>query len=197
MTTKILAGFLSGILMVLCGLCVLQWLREAKLKDTIQAVDTELKAEQQKNLDLELKLGAWEKEIRQLNERIVEQTNKIQEQEVKLTSFSSDGANQKVRADQLEKDLEISNNSLEQAKASLKEWQDKAVVLNENLVKQNETLKELNDSITMQNDAIQKQNEVLKTLTTERDGAIAKLNDQIGKYNELMEKHNKTIKSSN
>lgn len=197
MTTKILAGVLSAILMVLCGLSVLQWQREAKLRDTIKALDTELKTEQQKNLDLELKLTAWEKEIRQLNERITEQTTKIQEQEVKLASFTNDEANQKVRADQLEKELEVATASLEQTKTSLKEWQDKAVALNESLMTQNENIKKLNEAVAEQNEAIKKQNELLKTVTEERDGTITKLNDQIAKYNELMEKYNKAIKSSN
>ena len=193
--TKFLTWMLGLMLIALCTLCVLQWKREGHLRVSLKEVDDRLKAEQENRIVLEEKLAAWEKEIRQLNDRIVEQGAKIAEQELLAASFAKDGTSEKGRADALALELEKNKADLEKAKVSLTEWQEKVVTLNATVTQQNDAIRKQNDSMTAQNAAIEKQNVLLKQLSEERDGSIAKLNAQMTEYNGLMEKYNKLVKT--
>ncbi|HSI64574.1 MAG TPA: hypothetical protein VLE43_15705 [Candidatus Saccharimonadia bacterium] len=179
--TKFL-GILFGLLVLgMCGLCAKQWVRETELRTSLKEVEVLLDEERDKRHDLEEKLAAWEKEIKQLTQRIDEQGLKIAAQEQEAVATRQLLATETARADQLQKKLSATSSGMEQSKEAI-ETQNAAVTAQ-------------NEAIKKQNATIEKQNQMLKDLATERDGAVEKLNTRTKEFNELMEKYNTLAKT--
>jgi len=174
--TKFLGRLLALLLMLLGGLCVLQWQREAKLHDSLREVDARLKTEQDTRASLEEKLGSWEKEIHDLNQRLNEQGQKIGSMEQQATAAQQELTTEKKRGDDLAQQLQAAQKSLATAKNIVADGAEKASTRNE--------------AISEQNHTIEKQNEMLKRLSQERDELVAKLNARTEEYNKLVKLQN-------
>jgi chromosome segregation ATPase len=179
--TKFL-GILFGLLVIgMCGLCVKQWVRETELRTSLKEVEVLLDEERDKRHDLEEKLSSWEKEIKQLTQRIDEQGLKIAAQEQEAVATKQLLATETARADQLKKKLSATASGMEQSKEAIES--------------QNAAVAAQNAAVAAQNATITKQNQMLKDLAAERDGAVDKLNARTKEYNELMEKYNTLAKA--
>jgi DNA repair exonuclease SbcCD ATPase subunit len=174
--TKFL-GILFGLLVIgMCGLCAKQWVRETELRTSLKEVEVLLDDERGKRHDLEEKLSAWEKEIKQLTQRIDEQGLKIAAQEQEATATKQLLVTETARADLLQKKLSSTSSGMEQSKEAI-ETQNAAVIAQ-------------NEAIKKQNATIEKQNQMLKDLAAERDGLVEKTNTRMTEFNDLMKKYN-------
>jgi chromosome segregation ATPase len=172
---RILTGLLIAATLALCGLCAVQWKREAEFRIRIQEIGTALKEESTKRAEAEEQVLTFEKEIARLTTLRADTEAKLLEVSTRLVS---------VEADQLHR-----GNSIAVLGVELERARVEAKTAKEKIAAQEKT-----NTVVEQNAAITQANALLKQLTTERDSAIEKLNERTRALNELVTKYNKLVK---
>lgn len=174
---RVLLALLVLISLGLCGICVVQWQREHRLRANIAALKDALVEENQKRVEAEAKVEQYGQEIERL-------TSIRKEIEARLLDLTEEVHN--LTDDQSARGYSI------------------AVMMNKTMRAENEldaykklagqgtdALKKHNETVGAQNSAIEKANAQLRQLAKERDEAIEKLNARTREFNELVEKYNK------
>jgi len=172
---KVVLGLLFASVLGLCGLSVLQWLREARLRQANERLHGQLDDEHGMRVEAEKKVAALEQE----NARI---TQLRMDTEAKLLELSE--TYRLTQEDQLGRGASIIILTNEMLKA-----QSKVSALEVALSRAQEQVT-ANDSTTVISEA----NERLKKLTAERDEAIRQANERTKAYNELAAKYNKLVR---
>lgn len=178
---RVLLALLVLISLSLCGICVVQWQREARLRARITELVRQLEAENKLRVQAEQKVEDYGREIERLNSLRAEIESKL------LTTTE-----------------ELRDRTIDQTARGF----SIAVIMNETIRTSSEleaieklagkgtdAIKQRNAEVTAQNAAIEKANVQIKQLVSERDEAITKLNARILEFNELTEKYNKLGKS--
>jgi chromosome segregation ATPase len=165
----------------LCGICAVQWKREADLHAQIKDITAQLIAENKLRIEFEEKATRFEQEITRL-------THLRAETEAALVVATEQVKD--VTSDQTSRGFSIAvlMNELIAANGELNAFKNLAG-------KGTDAVKQRNAEVTEQNAAIVKQNAQLKQLAGERDNAINQLNARTREFNELAEKYNKLAKS--
>ena len=166
--------------LALCGLCVVQWLREAELRAEIQSLTLQLQAETQLRIETQEKAAAFELEIARLTQLRADTEAKLLAVTEELTL---------TQTDQLQRGVSIALLANEFAQA-----RSQAQLAEQRLAETTAAIANRNEDVTGQNTAITTANERLKKLTAERDTAIAELNARTKAFNDLVTKYNKLVK---
>ena len=166
--------------LALCGLSVVQWTREAELREESRQLASQLQAENQLRVETEEKAAAYEVEIARITQLRADTEAKLLEVTDQLTL---------TQTDQLQRGWSIAILSSELAQA-----RNLAAAAEKQLAETAAAMAERNSSVSDQNSAITTANERLKQLTSERDKAIAELNARTKAYNDLVVKYNKLAK---
>ena len=166
--------------LALCGLSVVQWLREAELRAEIQSLIFQLQTETQLRIETQEKAAAFELEIARLTQLRADTEAKLLAVTEELTL---------TQTDQLQRGVSIAllANEFAQARAQ-------AQLAEQRLAETTAAIANRNEDVTGQNTAITTANERLKKLTAERDTAIAELNARAKAFNDLVTKYNKLVK---
>lgn len=178
---RLLSTLLVIVTFGLCAVCVVQWVREERLRGHIADLAKRLEAENTARVEAERKAAEYEKEIERLTILRAEVEAKLLATTEELTAVGNDSVSRGVT-------LAIFLNQLVQT-------QTKLTAMENAVGKGTEALKDQNESVAAQNATITKQNELLKQLANERNAAIEKLNSRTKEFNELVEKYNKLAKS--
>lgn len=178
---RLLSALLVIVTLGLCAVCVVQWVREERLRGHIADLAKRLEAENTARVEAERKAAEYEKEIERLTILRAEVEAKLLATTEELTAVGNDSVSRGVT-------LAIFLNQLVQT-------QTKLTAMENAVGKGTEALKDQNESVAAQNATITKQNELLKQLANERNAAIEKLNSRTKEFNELVEKYNKLAKS--
>lgn len=168
---------LALVALSLCGICVLQWQREARLRARIVGLVHDLEAENKLRVQAEQKVAEYEIEIERLN-------GLRSEIEAKLLTTTEELRDRTLDQTARGFSIAILMNETIRSTSELAAYQKLAGQGSDALKKHNETVSE-------QNTAIEKANAQLKQLAKERDEAITKLNARTTEFNELVEKYNK------
>ncbi len=166
--------------LALCGLSVVQWLREAELRAEIQSLTLQLQAETQLRIETQEKAAAFELEIARLTQLRADTEAKLLAVTEELTL---------TQTDQLQRGVSIALLANEYAQA-----RSQAQLAEQRLAETTAAIANRNEDVTGQNTAITTANERLKKLTAERDTAIAELNARTKAFNDLVTKYNKLVK---
>ena len=166
--------------LALCGLSVVQWLREAELRAEFQALTLQLQAETLLRIETQEKAAAFELEIARLTQLRADTEAKLLAVTEELTL---------TQTDQLQRGVSIAllANAFAQARSQ-------AQLAEQRLAETTAAIANRNEDVTGQNTAITTANERLKKLTAERDTAIAELNARTKAFNDLVTKYNKLAK---
>lgn len=164
----------------LCGLSVVQWLREAELRDEIKSLTFQLQTETQLRIETQEKAAAFELEITRLTQLRADTEAKLLAVTEELTL---------TQTDQLQRGVSIALLSNEYAQA-----RSQAQLAEQRLAETTAAIANRNEDVTGQNTAITTANDRLKKLTAERDAAIEELNTRTKAFNELVTKYNKLVK---
>jgi uncharacterized coiled-coil protein SlyX len=178
---RLLSTLLVIVTLGLCAVCVVQWVREERLRGHIADLAKRLEAENTARVEAERKAAEYEKESERLTILRAEVEAKLLATTEELTAVGNDSVSRGVT-------LAIFLNQLVQT-------QTKLTAMENAVGKGTEALKDQNESVAAQNATITKQNELLKQLANERNAAIEKLNSRTKEFNELVEKYNKLAKS--
>ncbi len=177
---RVLLALLILLSLGLCGICLVQWQREFRLRATILDLRTALVAENKLRIEAEAKVEQYGQEIERLNairqeieSRLVDLTEQVQTltQDQSARGYS----------------IALLMNETLRARSELKAYQKLAGQGSDALKKHNET-------VTAQNSAIEKANLQIRQLAKDRDEAITRLNERTREFNELVEKYNKLSK---
>lgn len=166
--------------LALCGLSVVQWLREAELRAEIQSLTLQLQAETQLRIETQEKAAAFELEIARLTQLRADTEAKLLAVTEELTL---------TQTDQLQRGVSIALLANEYTQA-----RSQAQLAEQRLAETTAAIANRNENVTGQNTAITTANERLKKLTAERDTAIAELNARTKAFNDLVTKYNKLVK---
>jgi chromosome segregation ATPase len=166
--------------LALCGLSVVQWLREAELRAEIQSLTLQLQSETQLRIETQEKAAAFELEIARLTQLRADTEAKLLAVTEELTL---------TQTDQLQRGVSIALLANEYAQA-----RSQAQLAEQRLAETTAAIANRNEDVTGQNTAITTANERLKKLTAERDTAIAELNARTKAFNDLVTKYNKLVK---
>lgn len=177
---RILISLLIVIALGLCVLSIVQWQREAALRQRIAAVTQLLQDENKLRVAVEEKAAAFEKEIARISQLRADTEAKLLEVTEQFVTTQSD---------QLQRGFIIAvlSAELSQARAI-------ADLASKQVAESTTAISDRNSAVTQQNEAINTANERLKQLAAERDKAIGELNARTKAYNELVEKYNKLVK---
>lgn len=178
---RLLITLLILISLGLCGVILMDWRLETRLRGHILDLVKRLEAENTMRIDAERKVRAYEKEIARL-------TILRAEVEAKLVEVSRECA-------ALSKDSTARGISIAIYMREVMQMQHGLEATQRAFGKEAAAIKDHNAVVTTQNSAMEKQNALLKQLAEERNDAIAKLNARTREFNELVEKYNKLAKS--
>lgn len=178
---RTLTALLVLISLGLCAICVVQWQREFRLRETIGELRSKLVAENKLRVDAEQKVEEYGREIERLNSLRAEIESKLLTTTEELRDRTVD---QGARG----YSIAVIMNEAIRTSSELEAIEKLAG-------KGTEAIKQRNAEVTAQNAAIEKANAQIKQLVGERDEAITKLNARILEFNELTEKYNKLGKS--
>lgn len=174
---RVLIALLVLISLSLCGICVVQWQREFRLRETIATLTAKLIEENKQRIAAEEKVEQYSQEIERLNGIRMDIESKLLTTTEELRDRTLD---QTARG----YSIAILMNETIRSTSELAAYQKLAGQGSEALKKHNETVSE-------QNSAIEKANAALRQLAKERDEAITKLNARTIEFNQLVEKYNK------
>jgi chromosome segregation ATPase len=174
---RALTALLVFISLGLCSICLVQWQREFRLRETITSLTNKLIEENKQRIAAEEKVQQYSQEIERLNGLRMDIEAKLLTTTEELRDRTDD---QSARG----YSIAILMNETLATKAELKAYKNLAG-------KGSDTLKKHNATVAEQNSAIEKANAALKQLARERDEAILKLNARTQEFNELVEKYNK------
>ncbi|MCF7785465.1 MAG: hypothetical protein K9N47_05040 [Prosthecobacter sp.] len=178
---RLLTTLLVLISLGLCAVCLVQWKREARLRDHIQDLVKRLKDENALRIDAERRVREYEKEIARLTELRAEVEAKLVEVTREYNNLSADSVARGITIAIYMRELMQMQRGLEATQLAFGKGAD--------------AIKSHNSVVTTQNSAMEKQNELLKQLVDERNDAISKLNARTREFNDLVEKYNKLAKS--
>lgn len=164
----------------LCGICVVQWKREAQLNALVEERTRQLIAENKLRIDTEEKAARFEKEIARLTILRAETENALLAATEEIQQRTADQSARGFSISVLMNELIAHGGELTSYKQLAGQGSD--------------ALKGRNEEVAAQNAAIEKQNALLKQLLTERDNAITQLNTRTREFNDLVEKYNKLSK---
>ncbi len=170
---KALPLVVMALALALCGLCVVQWVREANLRAKVQSITQESADKSTAIATLESRLKAWESDIQRLGARV---------DELKAAESTNNTA------------LNLANRARAQAEIDATRAKEELDAYKEGFAAQNENLKRQNESIARQNLAIEEQNALLKKLGEERNQIVEQLNARTREFNEVVEKYNALVK---
>ena len=175
----LLQWLISGVALALCGICTLQWLREADYRAHISQLGQKLMAENTARLEAERKTAEYAREVERVTQLRAETEEKLLAavQELGLAECSDYG---------LRYEVYLTQAALLQAKLEL-------ASASQALGTGSAAIAERNTAVQSQNAAIEKQNAALKQLVAERNAAIEKLNARTQEFNELAEKYNQLV----
>ncbi len=166
--------------LALCGLCVVQWRREALLRDEISRVSSLYQTESKQRVEAEEKVASYEQEITRL-------TRLRADTEARLLEVT--GELSITQTDQLQRGVSIALMGGEwikdRARAETAEKRAKEATA---------LLARHQEGVSSQNSIITAANDRLKQLAAERDKAINELNARTKAYNDLVVKYNKLVK---
>jgi chromosome segregation ATPase len=177
---RVLLALLIALSLGLCGICLVQWQREFRLRATIDDLRTALIAENKLRIEAEAKVEQYSQEIERLNAIRKE----IESRLVDLTEQVHD-----LTQDQSARGYSIAllMNETQRAQSELKAYQKLAD-------QGSDVLKKHNETVAAQNSAIEKASTQMRQLAQQRDEAITRLNERTREFNELVEKYNKLSK---
>ncbi|WP_395735755.1 hypothetical protein [Prosthecobacter sp.] len=178
---RLLITLLIFISLGLCGIMLVQWQREDRLRGHIGDLVKRLEAENVLRIEAERKVREYEKEIARLTELRAEVEARLVEVSREYNDLSADSVARGITIAIYMRELMQLQHGLEATQLAFG--------------KGAAAIKEHNAVVTTQNTAMEKQNELLKQLAEERNDAIAKLNARTREFNELVEKYNKLAKS--
>lgn len=177
---RVLIFLLVVISLGLCGVCLVQWKREADLIGHIEDLIKKLEAENAAKVEAQRKVREYEREIERINALRAEVEAKLVEVTRELNLLTTDNVARGITIAIYMLELNHAQAGFESARIALGQGAD--------------AIKDRNTAVAGQNDTIQQQNAMLKKLADERDSAIEKLNARTRDYNELVEKYNKLAK---
>ncbi len=179
---RLLLALLVFISLGLCGICAVQWQREARLLARITDLVKQLEAENKLRVTAEQKVYEYGQEIQRLEGLRTEIEAKLLTTTEELRDRTTD---QTARG----YSIAVLMNEAIRASSELEAFQQLAG-------KGTEAIKQRNTEVTAQNAAIEKANAQIKQLVSDRDEAIRKLNARTQEFNELVEKYNKLGRKS-
>jgi chromosome segregation ATPase len=177
---RLLTTLLVLISLGLCGVCLVQWQRETRLRGHILDLVKRLEAENTLRIEAERKVREYEKEIARLTELRAEVEARLLEVTREYTALSADSVARGIAIAIYMREVAQIQHGLESTQAAFG--------------KGSAALKDHNSVVTTQNNAMEKQKDMLKQLVSERNDAISKLNARTREFNELVEKFNKLAK---
>lgn len=154
----------ASLSMALVVFCLIQWLREASLRNELARVGGQVAVAERKGFDSAKLADTYAAEIRTLEVRVGE----LKKGEAKLRSDAFEALTA----------LRMAEAGLLQAKADLGAAQ--AAV-----AKQNDSIRKQNIVIGEQNDAIRRQNEAFKKVVDDRNEVVRLLNERTEMLNKL------------
>jgi chromosome segregation ATPase len=163
---KFLQNMLIGFSLLLCGVIVLQWMREANLRAQNKTLAQEVFTKAQAGQQLENSLKTADAEVKRLDARIAELTTILRTNETTVAELRRS----------LRK-AEIANETLQKQRTDFEEA----------LARQNQVVQKQNKDIT-------EQNTLLKKLAGDRNEAVEKLNQRTQEYNGLVTRFNELAK---
>jgi chromosome segregation ATPase len=178
---RVLLALVVLISFSLCGVCVLQWQREARLRGRITGLVKQLEAENKLRIQAEEKVLEYGREIERLNSLRTEIESKLLTSTEELRDRTVDQTARGISIGVLMNEAILAGSKLE--------------AMEKISGKTTDAIKQRNEEVAAQNAAIEKANALMKQLVTERDEAISKLNARTLEFNELAEKYNKLGKS--
>ena len=177
---RVLIFLLVCVTFGLCGICLVQWKREAHMIAQMQDLVKKLESENAQKVEAQRKVREYEREIERINTLRAEVEAKLVEVTRDFNLLTTDNIARGITIAIYQLELSHSQRGYEAARVAMGQG---AAQINDR-----------NAAVTGQNEAIQQQNTLLKKLTDERDSAIEKLNSRTREYNELVEKYNKLAK---
>jgi chromosome segregation ATPase len=159
--------------LALCGLCLVQWVREANLRKQLGTLTQENADKTSTIATLESRLKAWEADIQRLSARV---------DELKAAESTHNAA------------LILAERARAKTEIDLVQSREEADAYKKGFDAQNENLKRQNASIAQQNQVIEEQNGLLKELGEERNKAVEQLNARTRDFNGVVEKYNALVK---
>jgi chromosome segregation ATPase len=178
---RVLLALVVLISLSLCGVCVLQWQREARLRGRITGLVKQLESENKLRIQAEEKVVEYGREIERLNSLRTEIESKLLTSTEELRDRTVDQTARGISIAVLMNEAILAGSKLE--------------AMEKISGKTTDAIKQRNEEVAAQNAAIEKANALMKQLVTERDEAISKLNARTLEFNELAEKYNKLGKS--
>lgn len=170
---KALPLVVMALALALCGLCVVQWVRESHLRAQIRTITRENADKATAIGGLETRLKAWEADIQRLSDRVAELK-------------AAEGTHQVT--------LATTRRSLQKAEIDLAQAREELDAFKTAVDSQNANLERQNASIARQNKVIEEQNGLLKQLGEERNQAVEQLNARTREFNDVVEKYNALVK---
>lgn len=174
---RVLISLLVLISLGLCGICLVQWQREHRLRGTLSDLRAALITENKLRIEAEAKVEQYGQEIgrlsavrREIESRLVDLTEEVHH-------LTQDQAARGYSIAVLMNEALRSGQELAASKKIAGQGGD--------------LLKKHNETVNAQNSAIEKANSQLRQLAKERDEAVIRLNDRTREFNELVEKYNK------
>ena len=163
---KFLPNLLIFFSVCLCVLIAVQWVREARLRQSIEHLNQTVYDRDQSIQGLQGSVKKDEAEINRLDARNVE--------------LKEVGKSNSVEIAELKKTLRKTESEHETAKQQIEQYKL--------------AVEKQNESIKKQNEDIVEQNRLLKQLGEERNDFVKKFNESVLKYNELVTNYNGLVK---
>jgi chromosome segregation ATPase len=158
-----LQNLLIFLALCLCGVMVIQWVRETHLHKKVQDLYDDLHSKAESIQNLQATVRRDETEIQRLDALKNELTDTLKSNKLEISSLA--------------KDLEKATNEAEKNQRQAEVYKEALDKANENLLKQNEDIK--------------RQNEDMKRLIAERAETISNFNKMASDYNTLASNWNK------
>ncbi len=170
---RFLPNLVLALALALCALCVLQWVRESRLRAEIGSLQRTNQTQAQSLANAEALTKRYEAEITRLDAR----TKELQQTETTNAAMIVS----------LQRGLQKSEQESETLRKEITNYK-------EAVDRQNESIKKQNQIITGQNASIKEQNESLKRLADERNDLVEKLNARTKDFNDVVTKYNGLVK---
>jgi uncharacterized membrane protein YcjF (UPF0283 family) len=180
---KFLQNLLLFFSLALCGLIVIQWIRESKLRNDLKLVNEDLYKKKDNIQNLEASIKRVESEVTRLDKLRDELANKDKTNKLEIATITK-------AKDKLDREVEAQKTQIDAYKESV----EKA---NAAIQQQNNDIKQQNGVIAQQNENIKRQNEEMKRLGEERNKAMVERNDAVKKQNDLVKTYNDLVEQVN
>lgn len=177
---RVLIFLLACVTFGLCGICLVQWQREARMIAQMNDLVRKLEAENAAKVEAQRKVREYEREIERINTLRAEVEAKLVEVTREFNTLTTDNIARGITIAIYMIELNRSQMGYEAARVALGQ--------------EGTAIKDRNTAVTGQNTLIEKQNAMLRQVAEERDNAIAKLNARTRELNEVVEKYNKLAK---